>query len=202
MGAELWFAIISLALGFIGACFSALASIIAFFVKRGEDAQDKAIAGLGDEQALLGNDIASIKVTLGKYESHIGAGDAKLAEIREDIADHVTKEEQIFWKKVESIGEAHRIFAEAVLQRITSMESRLPNGELQKMAVDVAKLLERFDKVEGMAKDATQHVKEHNEEAERWKRQIEVDAKRLDLLEQRVHDQDDSDTRVNRARRK
>ena len=201
MSAELWFAIVSLALGFIGACFSALASIIAFFVKRGEDAQDTAIASLGDEQAALNSDVASIKVTLGKYESHVGAGDARLREIRESISDHVEKEEQIFWKNVDAISEAQRIFAEAVLQRITSMEARLPNGELQKMALDIAKLVERFEKVETMAKDATQHVKDHNEEAERWKRQIEVDAKRLDMLEQRVRDQDDSDTRTRRARK-
>ena len=151
---------------------------------------------LSAEQAVINADVAAIKVTLARYETHIGAGDARLREIRESISDHVTKEEQIFWKKVDAIGEGHRVFAEAVLQRITSMEGRLPNGELQKMALDIAKLVERFEKVETMAKDATLHVKEHNEEAERWKRQIEVDAKRLDLLEQRMRDQDDNPKRI------
>jgi predicted nucleic acid-binding Zn-ribbon protein len=188
MSAELWFAIVSLALGFVGACFSALASIIAYFVKRGEDAQDKTIAALSAEQNVLGQDVAAIKVTLGKYEMHIGAGDARLAEIRESIADHVIKEEQIFWKKVDAISDAQRAFAEAVLQRITSMESKLPNGELQKMALDLAKLVERFERVEGVARDA--------------KTSTDSNVKRLESLEERVREQDDSDTRLRRRTRK
>lgn len=196
MSAELWFAIISLALGAIGAVFSILASVIAYFVKRGEDAQDKAIDVLHKEHVTLRGDVDNINQTLARYEAHIGAGHQDLTAIKTDLKDHVIKEEQIFWKKMEAISEAHKVFAEAVLQRMASMEARLPNGELQKMAIDMAKLVERLEKVQKQSEDAVQHVRDHNEEAERWKRQIEVDAKRLDLLEQRQRDFDDSNNRV------
>jgi hypothetical protein len=172
MSAELWFAVVSLALGFIGACFSALASIIAYFVKRGEDAQDKTIEALRTDHVGLRDDVDLIKQTLASYESHIGAGDARLAEIRKDIADHVIKEEQIFWKKVESISEAQRIFAEAVLQRISSMEAKMPNGEIQEMVKSLARLEANVLITGAAARKAEDHVVQHDAEANDWKQRI------------------------------
>jgi hypothetical protein len=165
MTAELWFAIFSLALGFIGACFSVLASIIAYFVKRGEDSQDKHIA-------ILQTDVDSIKQTLASYETHIGAGDQRLSEIRGDISDHVMKEEQIFWKKVDSISEAHKIFAEAVLQRVASMEAKMPNGEIQDMIKSLARVEAQLTLAIASAKKAEDHIEAHNNESEDWKRRI------------------------------
>jgi hypothetical protein len=172
MSPELWFGIASLGLGFLGAGFSALASIIAFFVKRGEEAQDKSILALHSENTLLRGDVEIIKQTLAKYETHIGAGDARLQEIRTDISDHVRREEQIFWKKVEAIGEAHQIFAEAVLQRIASMEAKMPNGEIQEMMKSLARLEANFIVTQAAALRAENHVEEHNTEAEDWKHRI------------------------------
>lgn len=172
MSAELWFAIASLALGIIGTCFSALASIIAYFVKRGEDAQDKSIGQLREDHAIVRHDVDVIKQTLAKYESHVGAGDARLSEIRQDIQDHVTKEENIFWKKVEAISEAQRVFSEAVLQRVASMEARLPNGELKELTVAVARIEAALVSVAEKAAAADKHVVDHNVEAEDWKRRI------------------------------
>lgn len=172
MSAELWFAIVSLALGFIGVCFSALASIIAYFVKKGEDAQDRSIGELRQGQISIEQTVSRVQQTLARYETHIGAGDKKLSEIRQDISDHVTKEEQIFWKKVDSITEAQRIFSEAVLQRIASMEARLPNGELKQLALAVVELRGEVGQLKEMARAAIQHVQDHDEEAEDWKRRI------------------------------
>lgn len=172
MSPELWFGILSLGLGLVGAGFSALASIIAYFVKRGEEAQDKSIVALHDENSMLRSDVDSIKQTLAKYESHVGIGDTRLAEIRQDIADHVTKEEQIFWKKVDAMSDSHKLFAEAVLQRIASMEAKMPNGEIQEMIKALARLEANVMITSAAAKIAQEHVAEHNEEAEDWKRRI------------------------------
>lgn len=172
MTPELTFAIVSLALGVVGAGFSMLASIIAYFVKRGEDAQDHNIGGLKTDHALLRTDVDAIKTTLAKYETHIGAGDQRLAEIRQDIADHVVKEEQIFWKKIEAISEAQRVFAEAVLQRISSMEAKMPNGEIQEMVKALARLEANVIITAAAAKKAEDHVAEHDAEANEWKQRI------------------------------
>lgn len=172
MSMELWFGIFSLAVGAVGAGFSLLASIIAYFVKRGEDAQDKNIDALHGEHAVLRTDVNTIKQTLASYETHIGAGDAKLGEIKEEIADHVKKEEQIFWKKVEAISDAQRIFAEAVLQRIASMEAKMPNGEIQEIVKSLARLEANVLITGAAARKAEEHVEEHNAEAEDWKRRI------------------------------
>jgi hypothetical protein len=172
MSAELWFAVASLALGFVGACFSILASIIAYFVKKGEDMQDKSITTLHQENAVLREDVEGIRQTLAKYETHIGAGDARLAEIRKDIADHVIKEEQIFWKKVDSISEAQKVFAEAVLQRIASMEAKMPNGEIQEMVKALARLEANVLITGAAAKKAEDHVVQHDAEANDWKQRI------------------------------
>jgi len=172
MTPELWFAVVSLALGAIGACFSFFAAIIAYFLKRGEDAQDKSIASLHVEHGTLRTDVDIIKQTLAKYESHVGAGDARLGEIREEIADHVKKEEQIFWRKVEAISEAQRIFAEAVLQRIASMEAKMPNGEIQEMVKALARLEANVLITAASAKKAEEHVGQHDNEANEWKQRI------------------------------
>lgn len=165
MSAELWFAIVSLGLGAIGAGFSILASLIAYFVKRGEDAQDRSIG-------TLTVDVDQIKQTLASYETHIGVGDQRLMEIKKEISEHVTKEEQIFWKKIETISEAQRIFAEAVLQRIASMEAKMPNGEIQDMVKALARLEANVLITHASAKAAELHIEEHNAEAEDWKRRI------------------------------
>jgi hemerythrin superfamily protein len=172
MSAEMWFAIVSLAVGLLGACFSALASIIAYFVKKGEDTQDKHIIELKGDHSALRSDVNTIKTTLAKYETHIGAGDERLAEIRKDIADHVTKEEQIFWKKVDAISEAQRLFAEAVLQRIASMEAKMPNGEIQEMVKALSRLEANVIITAASARKAEEHVVEHDSEANDWKQRI------------------------------
>lgn len=172
MSTELWFGIVSLAVGIVGAGFSLMASIIAYFVKRGEDTQDKNIDSLHVEHATLRRDVDEIKQTLAAYESHVGAGDARLAEIRGDIADHVRKEEQIFWKKVEAMSEAQRIFAEAVLQRVAAMEAKMPNGELKEMALAIARIEAGMQIVGAKADAAAKHVEDHDREAEDWKHRI------------------------------
>lgn len=172
MSTELWFGIFSLVVGGIGAIFSFLASIIAYFVKRGEDAQDKNIQSLHNEHLTLRAEVADIKQTLAAYESHIGAGDARLQEIRTDIADHVKKEEQIFWKKVDAMSEAQRIFAEAVLQRVAAMEAKMPNGELKEMALAIARIEAGMAVIGSKADAAAKHVEDHDREAEDWKRRI------------------------------
>jgi len=172
MSPELWFAIISLAIGFAGACFSALASIIAYFVKKGEEIQDKNIVALHVDQTALRGDVDAIKQTLAKYESHVGVGDARLKEIREDIQAHVTKEEQIFWKKVDAMSDSHKLFAEAVLQRIASMEAKMPNGEIQEMVKALARLEANLIVTQAAAQKAEQHVADHDAEANEWKQRI------------------------------
>lgn len=172
MSPELWFGVLSLGLGLVGAGFSALASIIAYFVKKGEEAQDRNITALHGDHVLLRGDVDTIKQTLAKYETHVGAGDARLQEIREDIADHVQKEEQIFWKKVEAISDAQRIFAEAVLQRIASMEAKMPNGEIQEMVKALARLEANFVVTQAAALQAQKHVEEHDAESNNWKQRI------------------------------
>lgn len=172
MTPELWFAVVSLAIGIVGAGFSLLASIIAYYVKRGESAQDATISALHGDHVSLRGDVDTIKQTLARYETHVGAGDARLQEIKEDIADHVRKEEQIFWKKVEAIGEAHKIFAEAVLQRIASMEAKMPNGEIADMVKALARLEANFVITQAASLKAEKHVEEHNIEAEDWKQRI------------------------------
>jgi hypothetical protein len=172
MSPELWFGIVSLGLGLVGAVFSALASIIAYFVKKGEEAQDKAILSLHSDQTLLRGDVDIIKQTLAKYESHIGIGDERLQEIRGEIAAHVRKEEQIFWKKVDAIAEAHQVFAEAVLQRIASMEAKMPNGEIQEITKALARLEANSVVTQAAALKAERHVTDHDIEAEEWKRRI------------------------------
>lgn len=172
MSAELWFGIVSLAVGIVGAGFSLMASIIAYFVKRGEDVQDKNIDSLHREYAKLREDVDEIKQTLASYESHIGAGDARLGEIKTEIADHVRKEENIFWKKVEAMSEAQRIFSEAVLQRMAAVEAKMPNGELRELALAVARIEAAMQTVAQKADSAAQHVIDHDREAEDWKRRI------------------------------
>lgn len=166
MTPTLWFAVASLALGFIGACFSMLASVIAYFVKKGEEQQDREIQRLRDE-------VERAATTLARYESHIGAGDSDLEAIKIDLRDHVQREEQIFWKKVDALVDVQRVFSEAVLQRIASMEARLPkNGEIADLMVGMGELRTEMRGVTDMSRTAVKHVDDHNEEAEDWKRRI------------------------------
>lgn len=165
MTPELWFAIASLFFGVISSFFALLASVIAWFVKRSEAERDRHIQELQ-------SDMEQVKGELAEYRSHVGAGDDKLEEIKTDLRDHVIREEQIFWKKVDALSDAHRLFSEAVLTRMASMEARLPNGELQDLARAVARIEAQM---EGVARDsaaANEHVREHELEAEGWKRRI------------------------------
>jgi hypothetical protein len=165
MSATLWFAIISMALGVVGACFSALASVIAYFVKKGEEQQDRELHRLRDE-------VEHIATTLVRYETHFGAGEGDLLAIRTDLRDHVKREEEIFWKKIDSIADAQRVSNEAVLQRITSIEARMPNGELRELLEKVSRIGGRMEFIESKAEAALQHVEEHNVESEIWKQRI------------------------------
>lgn len=172
MSATLWFAIVSMVLGFVGACFSALASVIAYFVKKNEEHQDREIQRLRDEVGQIGDSVA-------RYETHVGAGDEDLKAIKTDLRDHVTREEQIFWKKVDTITEAHQVLATAMLSRMAAIEARMPNGEIQELVTSVAELRVEMRNVTGMATTAIKHVSDHNEEAEDWKRRIvALEAKR------------------------
>jgi len=159
------FGLFSLAVGIVGSGFSALAAAVAYFVKKNEDAQDRQIERLDDA-------VVQIQNTLARYETHIGAGDEDLAAIRTDLRDHVTKEEQIFWKKVDAISEAQQIFAQALLQRMTSIEARMPNGEIKELVVSVAELRTEMRAVAEISRAADRHIEEHNAEAEEWKRRI------------------------------
>lgn len=165
MSATLWFAIVSMVLGFVGACFSALASVIAYFVKKGDEQQDREIQRLRDE-------VKKISDSVARYETHVGAGDEDLAAIKTDLRDHVQREEEIFWKKVDAITEAHQHLANAMLQRMAAIEARMPNGEIKELVVSVAELRAEMRGVTGMAASAIKHVEDHNEEAEDWKRRI------------------------------
>lgn len=165
MSAELWFAIASLGFGVLSSFFAAMASIIAYFVKRQEGQRDKHI-----EQ--LQGDMEMVKAELAEYKGHVGIGDQRLAEIQTDLRDHVTREENIFWKKVDAISDAQRIFAEAVLQRLSGMEARMPNGELKDMGNAIARIEAALTSVARDATEARQHVIDHNREAEDWKRRI------------------------------
>jgi hypothetical protein len=122
--------------------------------------------------ALRRGDVDQIKQTLVKYETHVGAGDARLKEIKDDIAAHVQKEEQILWKKVDAISEAQRAFAEAVLQRISSMEAKMPNGEIQEMIKALARLEANVIITAASARKAEEHVIEHDEEANECKQRL------------------------------
>lgn len=165
MSATLWFAIVSMVLGFVGACFSALASVIAYFVKKGEESQDRDIQELKVS-------VGQAKETLARYETHVGAGDEDLQAIRTDLRDHVQREEEIFWKKVDAITEAHQHLANAMLQRMAAIEARMPNGEIKELVTSVAELRVEMRGVTGMASSAIKHVEDHDKEAEDWKRRI------------------------------
>lgn len=165
MSPELWFAIASLCFGIISSFFAAMASVIAYFVKRSESARDLTIAELKE-------DVEEVKDELATYKGHIGVGDQKLQEIQTDLRDHVIREEQIFWKKVDALGDSHRLFSEAVLTRMASMEARLPNGEIEDMSKAIARIEARMENVQRDSASAIVHVEEHNREAEEWKRRI------------------------------
>lgn len=52
---------------------------------------------------------------------------------------------------------------------------------------EVKNLVPRLERVEKLAKDAKQHVIEHDKEAEMWKRRIEATESRCDAFHQRAH---------------
>ena len=70
-----------------------------------------------------------------------------------------------------------------ILQRITRLESRMPNGELNDIRKTVVSIEAQLANAISETKRATEHIEEHNHEAEEWKRKIDSQGARLDALE-------------------
>lgn len=201
MSPEHLIAIAGLLVAVVGGIMSTITALIAYFIKKNEEAQDKAIADL----AVFAN---WARAELAKYELHVGAGKAALEALHTDVRDHVTREESIFWKKVEAMQAVNTAFQEAnaqghaaILQRLVSVEGKMPNGELERMALDIAKLVEQMLAVKEKAETAITHVREHDAEAEQWKRLIELTAKRVDMIESQVRIDNEADRSAGRRRR-
>lgn len=186
MSAEHFIAIAGLLVAVLGGIMSSITALIAYFIKKNEEAQDRSIADLATFATWA-------RAELAKYELHVGAGKTALEALHTDVRDHVTREESIFWKKVEAMQAVNAAFQEAnaqghaaILQRLVQVEAKMPNGELERMALDIAKLVEQMLAVKEKAEMAIDHVREHDAESEQWKRLIELTAKRVDMIESRV----------------
>lgn len=152
----------------LGGVLSSLVGLIALF--HGIVARRLSSLEAADKE--LAERVQEAEVTLEKYQEHVGAGDKILSQIQGALRDHVEREEQIFWKKVDAISDAQRISNEAVLQRVTAIEARMPNGELQALMKSMVRVEAVLEVVKEEARSAIAHVKEHNAEAEDWKRRI------------------------------
>jgi hypothetical protein len=174
-------AIVAVIVAIVGSGVGLVIGILGYFIRRAFEGQASDIAEIRKFNEW-------VRTELVKYEVNVGASDTSLKAIHSDLNDHVMREESIFWKKIEAIQEASRIQNETVLQRITSMEARMPNGELKSLAKDVASLVAEMAQVKRTANLAEEHVISHNEEAEVWKREIRVSASRLDRVESDLRD--------------
>lgn len=173
-----------------GGVFSTITAVIAYFIRRNEAMQDRSIRDLQQAHESLSvamqESISWIKSEMVAYKAQAGVSATAVAAVHTDLKDHVTKEESIFWKKIDAITQAHQALSNALLQRLTVVESKLPNGELERMAVDIATLVAQMSATKEKAQQAIEHVKEHDEEAGQWKRMIERNDERLKILEERV----------------
>lgn len=169
-------ALIGFIFALVGSSGGLLLAIIGYFVRREFEKQASLI-----EEIRKFNEW--VRAELAKYEVNVGASDVSLKSIHDDLNSHVTREESIFWAKIEAIQDAIRIQNETVLQRIASVEARMPNGELKQLAKDVAILVGEMSSLKRMSLSAEDHITEHNAEAEQWKRKIEVDSNRIDAIE-------------------
>lgn len=128
-----------------------------------------------------------------KYDQHVAIGQKDSNEIHTAVkrleaalADHVLKEEGTTWAKIDGLVDVLNVMkssneiAHAGLVnnqnllnlRVDSMEKKMPNGEIQALVVSMARIEAQMTEIKRAAESATQHVVEHNEEAEEWKRRI------------------------------
>lgn len=150
----------------------------------------KRINSLEASDNQLKDEINDIQVQLAEYKDHVGAGDLRLIEIRTSIDDHVTKEENIFWKKIEAISEAQRISNEALLQRMASVEAKMPNGEIKELVLAVARVEAAVMVVRAEASSAASRAEEAvnkaqgiSDRSEEWKDRISTNTEKLRNME-------------------
>ena len=147
-------------------------AIILWYVRKNEKEQDDAIKDLREQ-------LSKYRAELTDFVSNAGNTRTSIDAVHEELRQHVMREETIFWKDVKTDREAQRIFAEAVLQRVTSLEAKItsveakmPNGELQKLALDMAKLVTTVETAIDKAVSAEEHIRQHDSESQEWKRRI------------------------------
>ena len=83
------------------------------------------------------------------------------------IEQHVVREEQQTWPRMDHA-------------------TKLMTEGLTEVKIAVVKLHERFDHVEGMARDAKDHIEKHDDEADGWKHRIVQTETRMDRVESDV----------------
>ena len=84
--------------------------------------------------------VGEVEVTLGRYEEHVGTGDLLLRQIGERIDHHMTAEEDKVWSGIDNLAnqlsemQKENLQAHAYLtERLTRVETKMPNGQLDKM---------------------------------------------------------------------
>lgn len=172
MTIEIILSIIAITITVLTTILSGAAAIIAWLVRKNEKLQDITLDGLKANVAAISMEVEKLDDQLAKYEGHVGVGDERLHGIEKSLNTHVEREEQIFWKKVEAISDAQRISNEAILQRIASMEAKMPNGELKELVRAVARIEASLLIATEKADAASRHVEDHNRESENWKQRI------------------------------
>jgi molecular chaperone GrpE (heat shock protein) len=120
----------------------------------------------------VNKDLEAARLSQAHLEGAVAALNHEYDSIKNDIRGHVDREEKLLWPKVDGLLEQFN----AMTTRLVRIEANLPNGELRT-------LLTRFTAMEAMFQstvirltDTIDEVeaeqKEHNHEAEDWKRRI------------------------------
>lgn len=172
MTLELAVAILAIVVTISGGILSTAIGLFAWFVRRNEKLQDDVLEQLKTKVDALDADVEGLKVAVGRYEPLVGAGKESIEALHAALADHVTKEEQIFWKKIEAVSEVQRIANETLLQRMSTIEAKMPNGELKDLMKAVARIEAAMVGLHADVERVTRHVDTHESESDVWKQRI------------------------------
>jgi hypothetical protein len=139
----------------VGAIFTLAGALAKLFLVQFERRMNEKFAIVERENDEQNKRLDTIENDLHRYDAHVAVGATETRAIHESVArveaavaDHVHKEETTTWKKIDdlalAIGDLRQSHAEGMAKlaagqdvlavRVTSVEKKMPNGELQKLA--------------------------------------------------------------------
>lgn len=166
MTLELAVAILAVSVTIIGGLGSVATAVFAWVIRRNEKLQDDALAALKEQVMNLDTDVSGLKAAVARYEPLVGAGQKGLDDIHRELKDHIDREERTTAEQQRS--------SEAVLQRLSTIEARMPNGELKDLVRAVSRIEATLEGMKVETARVVRHVEEHEADSEGWKQRIVV----------------------------